>query len=104
MGLPFSMVGAMVVCSRAAPDGVAAVWEMISGPNSQLLATAILIGAGPSGARLLSMAAPGPENFIGNGCSAMAVTAFESVTTPPPPSGGADEWPPGARAVTFRVA
>ncbi len=61
------------------------------------------MAGGPPGARLVSMAAPGPENFIGKGFSAMAVTALESVTTPPPSLGGEEEWPPGARAVTFRV-
>ena len=37
------MVGAMVVCSCAAPAGVAANLPITKGPNSQVLATAIRV-------------------------------------------------------------
>jgi hypothetical protein len=103
LGEPFSMVGAMVVCSMAAPAGVLAVWLTSSGENSQVLAAAILMVVELCGARLFSMSAPGPLNFIGKGWSAMASTALARVVTPVW-AGGAEEWPPTAGAVTVRVA
>ena len=104
MGLPFSMVGAMVVWSRAAPGEVAPICFTSSGLKSQALATAILMAKGAAGASDCSMSAPGPRKAIGKPWSEMAVTARERVTTPPPSAGGAEEWPPGALAVTTMVA
>ena len=98
------MVGAMVVCSSAAPDGVAAACLMISGSNSQRLAIAMRIMNEPCGARVSIIMPPGPSSFIGAWSSAILVTARARVSTPPESAGGADEWPPSASAVTIRVA
>ena len=98
------MVGAMVVCSMAAPAGVLAVTFTSSGENSQVLAAKILTGGEACGAMAPSISAPGPLNFMGNWWSWIAVTARDRATTPPPSLGGADEWPPTALASTFRVA
>ena len=97
------MVGAMVVCRPAAPAGVLASSSISSGPNSQVLATTMRVISPPCGATARTISAPGPWNFIGKGLPVMARMAFDRVSTPVS-FGGAEEWPPLARATILRVA
>ena len=102
-GLPRSIVGAMVVCSVAAPAGVFAMVRTSSGSKSQRFATAIFTRPPASGARALTMSAPGPAKRMGNGSEVIASTAFARVSTPVS-GGGAEECPPLAGAVMRSVA
>ena len=84
------MVGAMVVCSVAAPAGVAAILAISSGSNSQSFATATFTPRPASGASVRIMSAAGPLKRIGNGRDATASTALASTSTPVS-GGGAEE-------------
>ena len=61
LGEPCSIVGAIVVCSVAAPGGVALIWRTSSGSNAQLFAIAMRAMNGACGAIASSMSRVTPE-------------------------------------------
>ena len=97
------MVGAIVVCSEAAPTGVAASFRISNGLNSHSLATATRTAGLADGASARTMSAGAPAKRNGNGFDVTARIAFASTSTPVC-GGGADEWPPLAGAVMRSVA